>query len=111
MSTRDDASLTARERAALASLAAVAAAEDPQLARRLRGASRRRAVPQLLRIPGWMRSRWLAGPLVVVGLALVVVGLSVTVVLGVAGAAIAACGLWLTARAIQSRWFVARPPD
>ena len=45
MSTRDAASLTVGERAALTSLEAMAVAEDPQLARQLRGSSRLRGVP------------------------------------------------------------------
>jgi hypothetical protein len=96
MSTRDDASLTARERAALASLEASAAAEDPQLASRLRGSSRFRMIAHLPRVPAWVGSPWCAGSLVLVGLALVIISLSTTSVLGVAGLVMAAygcCGL------------------
>jgi hypothetical protein len=103
MSTRDDASLTDRERAALASLEAVAAADDPQLARRLRGASRLHLVAHLPRIPAWLRSPWWAVPLFVVGLALVVVGLSTTVVLSVIGTLMMAAALWVGVQVVERR--------
>jgi hypothetical protein len=104
MSTRDDASLTDKERAALASLEAVAAAEDPQLARRLRGANRLRLIaPHVPRIPTWLQSPWWAIPLLVAGLALVVVGLSTTVALSVIGSAMMAGGLFILARLVERR--------
>ena len=93
MSTRDEASLTDRERAALASLEAVAAAEDPQLARRLRGAKRLRLIAQPPAIPSWLRSRWWAVPLLLFGLALVAIGLSTTVALSIVGSVMTAGGL------------------
>ena len=111
MSARDDASLTDRERAALAGLEATAAAEDPQLASRLTGSSRLRVITHLPRIPAWSRSRWWAGPLVAVGLVLVVVSLSTVWVVGVAGAVIAACGLWIVTGAVQRRWGCTGGPD
>lgn len=111
MSTRDDASLTARERAALATLEAVAAAEDPQLARRLRGAGRFRPTIHLPRIPVRAPSSWWALPLVVVGLGLVVASLSTMVALGVLGAVITASGLRLAAGAIDRHWIGDSPPD
>jgi len=111
MSTRDDASLTDRERAALASLEAVAAAEDPLLARRLRGTSRLHLVAHLPRIPGWLRSDWCAGPLVLVGMALMLVSMSTTVALGVAGAVVAAVGLRVGVLAVGRRWISSTAPD
>jgi Protein of unknown function (DUF3040) len=103
MSTRDEASLTDRERAALASLESVAAAEDPQLAKRLGGASRLRLIAHVPRIPAWLHSRWWAVPLLVLGLVLVVVGISTTVVLSVIGAILAAGGLWIAAMVAERR--------
>jgi hypothetical protein len=111
MSTRDDATLTARERAALASLAAMAAAEDPQLASRLRGSARIHLVLRLPRIPDRVRSEWWGTPMLVIGLALMVLSLSSTMVLGVAGAVMAACGAWLVAEALGRRWSRRAPPD
>ena len=110
MSTRDDASLTARERAALASLAALAAAEDPQLARRLRGSSRLRWITYLPRIPGWFRNSWWGGPLALVGLVLMVLSLSIGVLLGIAGAVVATGGLRMLAGAVETRWTSGGPP-
>ena len=72
MSTRDDASLTAKERAALASLEAMAAAEDPQLASRLRGSRRLRLFTGMPAIPSWLRSTWWGVPALVVGLVLII---------------------------------------
>ena len=102
MSTRDDARLTARERAALSNLEALAAAEDPQLAARLRGPARwnislswDRLQPLLrwVRTPAWALSMWFAVPAVVIGLALAVLSLSVGWPLGVCGAVVASAGL------------------
>jgi hypothetical protein len=108
MSTRDDASLTAKERAALASLEAMAAAEDPQLASRLRGSRRLRLFTQLPAIPTWLRSTWWGVPALVVGLALVVLSLSVSVVLGIFGAALAGVGLWMVVGIVDKRWVSGR---
>ena len=127
MSTRDDARLTAQERAALSNLEALAAADDPQLAARLRGPNRWRMVVQLsrglARLPGlqrWLtrlpglngllgklpslRSPWVAVPAVIAGLALTVVGASVGLAVGVIGAGVAAAGLWSLATAAERRW-------
>src|ERR1700733_6465860 len=93
MSTRDDASLTARERAALASLEAMAAAEDPQLARRLRGSSRLRWLPELPPIPAWSRHSWWGGPVALVGLIMMVLSVSSGLWLGIAGAVLTTAGL------------------
>jgi hypothetical protein len=108
MSTRDDASLTAKERAALANLEAMAAAEDPQLATRLRGSRRLRLFTRLPAIPAWLRSAWWGIPALVVGLALVILSLSVNFVLGLAGAVLAAAGLWLVAKMVDRRWISGR---
>jgi hypothetical protein len=106
MSTRDDASLTARERAALASLEALAAAEDPQLAHRLRGSGRIHLSWRVPRVPDRFRTAWWGGPVVLVGLALMVLSLGTTLVLGVAGAGLATFGLWLVVVAIAPAWFL-----
>ncbi len=104
MSTRDDATLTARERAALANLAAMAAAEDPQLARRLRGSSRLSWLPELPPIPAWTRHSWWGGPVALVGLLLMLLGVSTGLWLGIAGAVLTTAGLRMMIGAIQLRW-------
>jgi hypothetical protein len=109
MSTRDDASLTAKERAALASLEATAAAEDPQLASRLRGSSRLRLLTRLPAVPSWVRSSWWGIPALVLGLVLVVLSLSVGLPLGLVGAGLAGAGLWLVVGIVDRRWIRRRP--
>ncbi|HUE58653.1 MAG TPA: hypothetical protein VMO88_03650 [Acidimicrobiales bacterium] len=120
MSTRDDSRLTAEERAALSNLEALAAADDPQLAARLRGPTRWRLVVQVSWVLGWLpglpemrrwvtglpgvHSLWVAVPAVIVGLALTVVSVSVGLAVGVIGAGIAAAGLWSVVTAAQRRW-------
>jgi hypothetical protein len=111
MSTRDDPSLTAKERAALASLEAMAAAEDPQLASRLRGSRRLRVFTRLPAIPAWLRSTWWGVPALVVGLALIVLSLSVSVVLGLVGVALAAAGLWMVIQVVDRRWISGRKTE
>jgi hypothetical protein len=101
MSTRDETSLTARERAALASLEATAAAEDPQLASRLRGASPFRWASYLPPIPSWLWSSWWGVPVVLVGLMLIVVSLSAGLALGVAGALVVTGGVRMLVGAIE----------
>jgi hypothetical protein len=144
MGTRDDANLSAQERAALADLEASASAEDPRLAALLGGSGRMRALlrlgmplgsappaglrllgrvhlpaglrlpramlascrlpsPRLPSPPAWMRSRWWGVPAALVGLVLVVLSLSITWALGVAGALVAAGGMWLMARELDDR--------
>jgi hypothetical protein len=46
-----------------------------------------------------------------VGLALMVLSLGTTLVLGVAGAVLGALGLWLVAQAVDQRWLRSEPPD
>jgi hypothetical protein len=86
MSTRDDASLTAK------------------LASRLRGSRGLRLFPRRPAMPAWVRSTWWGIPALVVGLALVILSISVSLVLGVAGAVLAAAGLWLVIRMVDRRW-------
>lgn len=104
MSTRDDSRLTAQERAVLASLEAMATADDPQLAARLRGPGRWRLVVRMPSLPAWIRSLWLAVPAVLAGLALIVVSLSTTLAVGVIGAGVAATGLWSLVLSAERRW-------
>lgn len=92
MSTRDDATLSAQERAAFAQIEARAIAEDPTL-----GASLAVRIEQRLRrmvplIRRNCRRRSVSVVTVVVGLALVVVGLSATVALAIAGLALIVIG-------------------
>jgi Protein of unknown function (DUF3040) len=104
MGTRDDASLSAQERAALAHLEAAAAADDPQLAAWLRGPGRLHLLSLLPKPPGWMRNRWLGGPIAVLGLALIILSISAGWVIGILGAAVATIGLWLLVEAVRLRW-------
>ena len=112
MSTRDDARLTAQERAALSNLEALAAADDPQLAARLRGPgrwsnavhrARMRALSASALMPAWLGSLWVAVPSVVVGLVLVVAGLSLGLAVGVIGALWSTWGLVTVVRAAGRR--------
>lgn len=118
MSTRDDARLTAEERAALSNLEAMAMADDPQLAARLRGpgrwhlvgaAARMQAIARRARVPAWVYELWFCVSAVVVGLALTVLSLAVGWWLGVLGAALAACGITLLLRFVTRR-IAAGPP-
>lgn len=101
MSTRDDARLTAQERAALSSLEANAIADDPQLAARLRGPGRWTLSAHRVRlqvslrpgIPAWAFKLWFAIPAVVLGLVLAVLGVTLGWGVGVGGAVLAAAGL------------------
>lgn len=117
MSTRDEASLTARERAMLAALEATASAEDPQLANRLKGSSRLRAaarlrvVARLPRLPAWAPSGWLAVPMIVVGLALVLLGLGTVLAVGVLGLLVTAGGLGIAGGSLRRRWSQRQSPD
>ena len=118
MSTRDDARLTAEERAALSSLEALAAADDPQLAARLRGPGRwstalRGAAMRILSArasaPAWLGTPWVAVPALVVGLGLVVAGLSLGWGVGVLGALLATGGLVPVVREAGRRLRSGRP--
>jgi hypothetical protein len=104
MSTPHEASLTEKERAILAGLAAQAEADDPTLAATLRGRARRvHRLPRPsveLRVPSVV-SHWAWGVvLAVVGLVVIVVSLSVSIVLGVVGVVLTAAG---TYRAVTVR--------
>ena len=112
MSTRDDARLTAEERAALSNLEAMAMADDPQLAARLRGpgrwhlgkaAARMQSFARRARVPAWAYELWFCVSAVAVGLALTVLSLAVGWWLGVLGAALAACGLTLLLHLVERR--------
>ncbi|MGH9094764.1 MAG: DUF3040 domain-containing protein [Acidimicrobiales bacterium] len=119
MSARDDATLSAQERAALAGLEARAESDDPRLANQLRGQKGPRPQVHLSVPPGlvawWSRTNLLVvGPiLAIAGLAGLVVGVSVSLVLGVAGAVVATAGLVMVAVAAEGRIRAARPkpPD
>jgi hypothetical protein len=104
MSTRDDARLTAQERAALSNLEALATADDPQLAARLRGPTRWSPLVRLPTLPAWVRSIWIAVPAMLVGLALTVASLSIGLAVGVIGAGVAAAGLWSVVTTAERRF-------
>ena len=55
-------------------------------------------------MPAWVRSTWWGVPALVVGLALVILSISVSLALGVAGAVLAAAGLWLVIGMVDRRW-------
>jgi Protein of unknown function (DUF3040) len=104
-----DVSLNAEERAALASIEAKAAAEDPQLAALLKGSGRgwlRSVLPRLAAVAAakWrylMAHSWLGFPITLVGLALVVAGMSGGLVVGLIGAVLAAAGLRMGLQAVD----------
>ena len=107
MSTPHEASLTEKERAILAGLAAQAEADDPSLAATLRGRTRRAvAVPRLavqVRVPSAV-SHWGWGVvLAVLGLVVAVVSLSVSVVMGIFGVALMFAGVYRAAAARPNR--------
>jgi Protein of unknown function (DUF3040) len=101
--------LSAEERAALASIEAKAAAEDPQLAALLKGSSRQwvHAVPR--RVGGIVMSGWRAlvshgwwGFLIAaIGLALMATAMSAGLIVGLVGAVLAAAGLRLGFQALD----------
>lgn len=94
MGTRDEASLSPQERAALAGIEARAMEDDPALAARLAAGLRFRLRIQIPSWPPGLITRLWFGPLLVVlGLLVVVLSLSVSVVLGIFGAALTAAGL------------------
>jgi hypothetical protein len=103
MRPRDDAALTANERASLAELEAKAAAEDPLLARRLRGSRRPVVIGRLCRVPMWRGRAWWGPSLILIGLALVALSLSTVWALGVAGLLFTASGLGIVAAAVERR--------
>ncbi|MCU4186961.1 hypothetical protein K6U06_21525 [Acidiferrimicrobium sp. IK] len=116
MSAPDEGMLTAQERAALASLEARAAADDPRLADHLRGLrspkKRLRPVPKpgLSSVATAVARIWLSlhpavwGPLLtLVGLALVLLGVAASLALSLTGVAVAATGLGLLARLVAAR--------
>lgn len=112
MSTRDDARLTAEERAALSNLEALAMADDPQLAARLRGPgrwhpinalARLKLITRWARIPSWFYELWFCIAAVVVGLALAVLSPAVGLAVGLVGSLLTAGGLVLLLRVVPRR--------
>jgi len=102
MGTRDEASLSPQERAALAGIEARAIEDDPALAARLAaGLHFRLKMPSWA--PGLVTTLWFGPVLVVVGLLVVVLSLSVSLLLGIVGAALTAAGLACTGRALVPR--------
>jgi hypothetical protein len=93
MSTRDEATLSDAERAALAGLESKAEADDPRLAAQLRG--RHRSLPKITIPPVIPRmSHTVLGPVIaVVGLALTVLALSVSVPVSLLGALLLVIGM------------------
>jgi hypothetical protein len=108
MSSPHEASLTEKERAILANLAAQAEADDPSLAATLRGRSRRAVavVPRFrthVRVPDAV-SHWGWGlALGVVGLAIMLASISISLVLGIVGAVLTFAGAYRAATARPSR--------
>lgn len=118
MSTRDDARLTAQERAALANLEAAAVADDPQLAARLKGSTRYRLksllpIPPAFLLGKWrslLRNGWWGAPVVALGLVMVALGLPFGMPLSLVGALATCAGLRLVAQAVDDRWHRPAPP-
>jgi hypothetical protein len=106
-----DARLTPAERAALADLESAAAAADPQLAARLKGAESRRLQPALIalrvRLRGYwaclLDAQWWSLPAIAAGLFFAVLGLSQGLWLSLLGVAVAAVGLRMAAEAVDRR--------
>lgn len=118
MSTRDDATLSAEERAAFARIEAQAIADDPSL-----GASPLfRFERELRRVVIGLVHRahrlWVGVPLIVIGVGLVVVGLATTVALAVVGIVAVVVGALPVAeglhrrveRAVEARKAATPPP-
>jgi hypothetical protein len=101
MSTRDEATLSAAERAALAGLESKAEADDPRLAAQLRGGGRVR--PTLQVPPGLIRaSQTWAGPVVAVaGMAMMILALSSEVGVAVFGALFFVAGLLMSSSLVR----------
>ena len=117
MSTRDDARLSPQERAALASLEAAAVADDPQLAARLKGSNRRLRsllpIPPAFLLGKWrslLRHGWWGGPVAVVGIVMILLGLPFGMPLSLVGVAAACIGLRLVAQAVDDRLRRPAPP-
>ncbi len=112
MGTRDDARLTAQERVALAGLESAAAADDPQLAARLKGSNAIWLRSSLLRpsaflVGRWrrlLRRGWWGLPMIAAGLLLVTIGMSVGFACGLVGALTVTVGLRLVAQAVEDSW-------
>lgn len=102
MSTRDDATLSAAERAALAGLESQAEADDPRLAAHLRGG--RRALPSFRVPPALTRvvRTWTGPCAVVVGLAVMILAVSQSTVAALAGALLFITGGLLSASLVRS---------
>ncbi len=106
-----DARLSAAERAALADLEAAALADDPTFASRLkhdRATDARRAVHAVNRIASraWVRVlclRWWGLVMMVAGLAAVVAGLSISILVSIAGTLVAGVGLRILAEVVIDR--------
>lgn len=112
-----EARLSAAERAALADLESAAAAADPNLAARLRGSSAR-ALPLAVSARAWLVAGWEWSvdrgswglPLTVVGLFLVVVGVSAGLYLSLIGAGVMVAALAVLAEMVDRRWVSPRGP-
>jgi hypothetical protein len=102
MGLRDEASLTARERAALANLEARVAADDPNLARRLSG-RRRQIHLRVPALPAWDGPAWWCAPVMVIGLVLAAVGIATTMAVAVVGVLIELAGLRMLAVVVERR--------
>jgi hypothetical protein len=106
-----DARLTPAERAALADLESAAAAADPELAARLKGAETRRLRPALIALRVRLRRYWArlldtrrwSVPAIVAGLFFTVLGLSQGLLLSLLGVAVAAVGLRMAAETADRR--------
>ncbi len=106
-----DARLSAAERAALADLEAVALADDPVFASRLRGspaseAMRAASSARLLLRRGWVKLlcvRWWGLVMLVVGLAAVTGGLAVSLAVSLAGTLLSGVGLRVLAEIVVDR--------
>ncbi|MDQ6839957.1 MAG: DUF3040 domain-containing protein [Actinomycetota bacterium] len=92
MSTRDDATLSAEEKAAFARIEAQAIADDPALGTSLWFHVKQRLRPAVRSVVHRTQRSWTGPLLVVVGVGLVVVGLATTVAVSVLGLVVVVMG-------------------
>ncbi|MDQ6784407.1 MAG: DUF3040 domain-containing protein [Actinomycetota bacterium] len=103
MSTRDDATLSAEERAAFARIEAQAIADDPSLGATLPFRLRQRMRGVVATVSREARRRWVGPLLVVVGVVLVVVGLVTTIAVSAVGIVIVVLGGIPVIEALRTR--------
>ena len=103
MSTRDDATLSAEERAAFAQIEAQAIADDPSLGASLWFRFERQLRGVITALGHRAYRAWVGAVVIVVGVGLVVVGLATTIALSVVGLVVVVAGALPVADRIRQR--------